>query len=243
MWDDPKAVPAWPQRHKAEDLKDRMIKLGLKGTLREYFHEHTEEGLVFKADCIRFDKCPKTFDSIVVYCDPSFKNTAKSDYKALVAVGKVKTQFYVIKAWIRQDTVKAMVTAFYDFYDLFGANALYYIEANMLQDLLLSEFDTEAEIRGYHLPLRQDKTKKENKDMRVENISPLFERGFVTLNEAERASSDMQTLKLQLLGFGNSSVKDDGPDALEGAISKLNKRTTKGKGKVLRSGNYSNTKR
>ena len=245
LWDDPKAVPAWPERHKAQDLKDRMLKLGLKGTLREYFHEHTEEGLVFKSDWIKFDKCPKVKDleAIVVYCDPSFKNTATADYKAVIAVGKHKGIFYILKVWLRQDSVKSMVQAFYDMFELYGAKAAYYMEANMLQDLLLTEFDTAALEKGYHVPLRPDKAKKENKAMRIEGISPLFERGFVVLNEAERSGSDMQNLKIQLLGFGNSAVKDDGPDALEGAISKLNKRTTKGKGRVLRSGNYNHSNR
>lgn len=239
LWSDKGALPAWPERHKAADLIDRMQKQGMKAALREYFHEHTEEGLVFKADWIRFDECPglKDLDGIVLYCDPSFKDTAKSDYKAIIAVGRKREKYYVLKAWVRQDSVGAMVRAFYDLYGQFGNNAYYYMEANMLQDLLLKEFDKAAEERGFHVPIRADKSKKENKEMRIENLSPLFERGHIIFNHKERSSSDMQNLKLQLLGFGNSAVKDDGPDALEGAISKLNKKTGYGS-KTIRTGQY-----
>jgi predicted phage terminase large subunit-like protein len=239
LWHESEAVPAWPERHKAKDLIDRMEKQGTKAALREYFHEHTEEGLVFKSEWIRFEECPKAseMEAIVVYCDPSFKNTKSADYKAICAVGKIKAKYYVLKTWVRQDTVASMVQAFYDMYQEFGNKAAYYMEANMLQDLLLKEFDAAAEERGFHVPLRPDKGKKEDKEMRIENLSPLFQRNHVVFNKAERGTSDMQNLKLQLLGFGNSAVKDDGPDALEGAISKLNKLNRHGQ-RVFRAGNY-----
>ena len=238
LWQEGGAVPAWPQRHKAEDLIDRMEKQGAKAALKEYFHEHTEEGMIFKADWFRFEDClAQDMDAIVVYCDPSFKNTKSADYKAICAVGKKKGKFYLLKAWIRQETVASMVRAFYDLYEEFGNKAHYYMEANMLQDLLLREFDEAAEERGFHVPIRPDKAKKENKEMRIENISPLFERGHIVFSNAERGSHDVQTLKLQLLGFGNSSIKDDGPDALEGAIAKLSKIHNNGP-RLLRAGQY-----
>ncbi|MFA7033810.1 MAG: hypothetical protein WC166_04060, partial [Bacteroidales bacterium] len=67
-----------------------------------------------------------------------------------------------------------------------------------------------------------DKRKKPNKFLRIENISPLWERGFVTYNTAMQEDRDMLTGIEQTLAFEKgSSVHDDAPDADEGAISIL----------------------
>lgn len=219
------AAPAWKENHKTEDLKDKFQKMGFRSAMREFFHEHHEEGLIFKDEWIEWvtPLAYKDYDGIVVYCDPSFKHSKTSDHKAIVAVGRKGNKYHILKAWVRVASIKSMVVAFYDFFAEFGKKAKYYMEANMLQDLLLSDFDTEAEHRDQPLPLRPDKQHKENKEMRIENMSPLFERGNVLFNEQERKNPDMQKLKDQLLGFGSGEA-DDGPDALEGAISKLHKK-------------------
>lgn len=237
------ARPAWKENHKMEDLIDRMHKMGHRAAMREYFHEHIEEGLIFKNEWIQWVEPLdlSEYDAIVSYCDPSFKDNKKADYKAVVVVGRKGKYYDILKCWLRQESVKKMVMAHYDFYELFGNKARYYMEANFIQDLLLRDFDQEAEIRGFHVPLRKDKSKKDKKEMRVENMSPLFERGFVRFNKEEKSSNDMQNLVLQLLGFG-SGMKDDGPDALEGAISKLPKKIKNG-GSNYRTGKYNSSSR
>jgi hypothetical protein len=93
------------------------------------------------------------------------------------------------------------------------------MEANFMQDIILDEFATEGEIRGYQLPLMPDKRKKPDKLQRIEAVSPLWERGHVFYNEAERDSPDMQTGIEQTLALERGSrVHDDAPDADEGAI-------------------------
>ena len=78
---------------------------------------------------------------------------------------------------------------------------------------------------------------------RVENLSAYAERGYIRFNKALRHSPDMQELRQQFLGFPDAP-HDDGPDAVEGAIYKLNKPTT-GKPGELRTIKYkrSNTRR
>ena len=77
----------------------------------------------------------------------------------------------------------------------------------------------EGEARGYQLPLSADKRKKPDKFQRIEAVSPLWERGFVYYNEAEKNDPDMlagidQTLDFQKGMRGH----DDAPDADESAI-------------------------
>jgi len=216
--------PAWKERYTLQQLLDKMEVMGWRSSRREYFHEHIEEGLVFKNDWIVWRKTLpwSQYDDIVVYCDPSWKDTKDSDYKAILAIGKKGLQIDVKRAWVRQGSASAMVNVFYDLYTELESRAQYYIEANMLQDLLLDEFTRTGEERGFALPIRPDKRSKPDKYTRIENLSPLFERGLIGFDEKMRTDGDFQTLKDQLLAFPFGH--DDAPDALEGGIFYLQKR-------------------
>ena len=102
----------------------------------------------------------------------------------------------------------------------------YFMEASFMQYLILDEFTKEGKLRGYQLPISGDKSPKENKYLRIEAISPLWERGFIFYNEALKDDPDTKTANEQLLAFskGTSSAVD-APDADEGAISLLQKRS------------------
>jgi predicted phage terminase large subunit-like protein len=238
--DPPHGVPAWKERYSLKELTDKMEKMGYRASRREYFHEHHEEGHVFKNEWIKWDKVlnSKNYDSLIVYCDPSFKSGKDNDFKAIITIGKRGKYIDILDAWVRQTTTKAMVTKFYDLYDWLENSSRYYIEANMLQELLLDEFDNEADIRGYYMPIRGDKRNKPDKYVRIENLTPLFERGLVILNEAKRKDSDMQTFVQQLLGF--PFAHDDAPDALEGGIFLIQKTSGRSSFERVRTGKYNN---
>lgn len=222
--------PAWPERYILEQLIAKMSKMGYRSAQREFFHRHIAEGFIFRPEWIEWIDCPDydKYENLVAYLDPSWKATTKNDFKALVLCGKRGAKVDVLHAWVRQASVASMVNACYDLYDLVGDHARYYIEANMLQELLMDDFDDEGERRGYYLPIRADRTKKDNKEIRIENLSPLFERGHIRFNAAHRKQPDMQTLVQQFLGFG-SEAHDDGPDATEGCVYHLQRggRTSK----------------
>ena len=95
-----------------------------------------------------------------------------------------------------------------------------------MQDIILDEFTTEGELRGYQLPIMPDTRKKPEKIQRIEAVSPLWERGFVFYNEALKDSPDMQVGIEQTLALERGShVHDDAPDADEGAIWFLQRNT------------------
>lgn len=87
-------------------------------------------------------------------------------------------------------------------------------------------FTREGKVRGYQLPIRGDKRGKPDKFQRIEGISPLWERGFVYYNARKQKDPDMLTGIEQTLVFEKGmSGHDDAPDADEGAIYILQKRT------------------
>lgn len=221
--------PAWKERYQLAHLEDRIKMMGSRSALREYFHEHVEDGKHFKHEWIQWGPCPpvRDLDAMEIYTDPSLKDNKDNDHKAIVAVGKKGSTYYIYRSFNRVASVSAMVKVKYDFFRQFGDFARYRMEANFIQDILLKDFDLEAEATGITLPLRPDKRAKPNKEMRIENLTALFERGFVVFNEDERTSPDMQTLKDQFLAFPTGH--DDGPDAVEGAVHYLNKGERSGK--------------
>lgn len=223
--------PVWKGRWTKEELDKAAEFMGYRAFQKEFMNNPITEGAIFKNDWIQWKKMLplKKYDSLVAYCDPSFKSSVKNDYKAIKVWGKTGTELHNLFAFVRQTTVGEMVRWFYDLHEKVndaGAICDYYIEANFLQDILLDEFETEGNIRGYQLPISADKRGKKNKHQRIESISPLWERGFVFYNEELKEDKDMQTGLDQLLAFEQGSrAHNDGPDADEGAIWILQRRT------------------
>lgn len=223
--------PVWADKWTKEELQAAADFMGYRAFQKEFMNNPITEGAVFKNDWIRWKPALplKKYDSIVAYCDPSFKASTKNDYKAIKVWGKAGTELHHLFAFVRQTSVSEMVRWFYDLHERMNKAEVvcdYYIEANFLQDILLDEFEVEGNLRGYQLPIRADKRAKPNKFQRVEAISPLWERGFTWYNEKMKDDADMLAGLEQTLAFEKgTSAHDDGPDADEGAIYELQKRS------------------
>ncbi|GAB3734960.1 hypothetical protein [Spirosoma lituiforme] len=221
-------VPAWKERFTRAMLEKAWAKIGYISSQREYFHKHIMLGRIFNNDMILFApmKNLSAYSHIVTYNDPSFKDTKKNDFKAIIAVGRLGKYYDVLAMWVRQATTGAMVKAHYDMHEWLesqGANLVsHYMESNFIQDLILEDYVTESVTRGYMLGIRGDDRKKDNKFGRIEAMAPLYERAVIRYNEALKSSVDFRNFKDQLIGF--PAAHDDGPDAQEGAIWQINKR-------------------
>lgn len=227
---DRKGNVAWPAKWTREEIRAQEMFMGYRSFQKEMMNNPITEGAVFRNDWIQWQKILplRDYDHLVAYCDPSFKGTTASDYKAIKLWGKIGTELHHLDAFVRQCSVAEMVRWFYDLHERIpeGVVCDYYIEANFLQDILLDEFTCEGNLRGYQLPIRADYRKKPDKFQRIEAVSPLWERGFVFYNAAKMNDKDMLTGLDQLLAFEKGSrAHDDAPDADEGAIYILQKRT------------------
>ena len=230
IWDKNGNV-SWAAKWTPDEVKAIERFQGYRSFQKEYMNNPITEGAVFRQDWIKWGKLPdiKKFEELILYIDPSFKGTTKNDYKAAKLWGKVGSQLWHIKAFVRQCSVAEMVRWLYDLYEWSlekGIAIKWYMEANFMQDTILDEFRREGDLRGYQLPISGDKRKKPDKFQRVEAISPLWERGFVTYNEDERNDPDMLAGIDQTLAFEKGMRgHDDAPDADEGAIWYLQKHT------------------
>ena len=222
--------PVWVEKWTKEEAQGYKDFVGYRAWEKEMMHNPITDGTIFRHEWIRFKRLPKLekYDMLVCYTDPSFKSTTANDYKACRLWGKIGTELHLIDCYVRQDTVSGMVRWLYNLYESLPDNVVvnFYIEANMLQDIILDEFATEGNIRGYQLPIMPDKRTKPDKVQRIEAVSPLWERGFVFYNEALKDSPDMQVGIEQTLALERGSrVHDDAPDADEGAIWFLQRST------------------
>lgn len=193
-------------------------------------HNPIIAGSIFRHEWIRFKKVLplEKYDALVCYTDPSFKSTTANDYKASRLWGKVGNELHLIDCYVRQDTVSGMVRWLYNLYEATRDKVAirFFMESNFMQDIILDEFTTEGNARGYQLPISADKRKKPDKLQRIEAVSPLWERGFVYYNEALRDTPDMQVGIDQTLSLERGSrAHDDAPDADEGAIYLLQRST------------------
>lgn len=220
--------PVWKEKWTKEEAQAYADFVGYRAWNKEMMHNPITEGTIFKNEWIQYKKTLPLhkYDELVCYTDPSFKSTKSNDYKASRLWGKIGKELHLIDCYVRQDTVGGMVRWLYNLYERLPENVAvrFFMEANFMQDLILDEFASEGDIRGYQLPLTADKRKKPDKLQRIEAISPLWERGVVFYNEDLKDNPDMQTGIAQTLALERgSNVHDDAPDADEGAIYILQK--------------------
>jgi predicted phage terminase large subunit-like protein len=227
---DKKGNVTWKEKWTPEEVRGLERFMGYRSFQKEYMNNPITEGAVFKSDWIRWKRMPHPgkYEQLIAYCDPSFRGSTRNDYKAIKVWGKTGSELHNIRNFVRQCSTAEMVRWFYDLHESLpeGVACSYYIEANFLQDIILDEFTVEGNIRGYQLPVSGDHRKKPDKCQRIESISPLWERGFVWYNEDLKKDRDTLVGLEQLLAFEKGSrTHDDAPDADEGAIYLLQKRT------------------
>ena len=217
-------------------IEEKKARIGYRAFMREYMNTPIEEGSIFKADWIRWKEMKdlKKYDYLIVYCDPSFKAHTGADYKALALVGKIGREYHILKAFCRQCTVTTMVKWHYDLGLLLenkGLICYHVIEGNFNQDSLINDYNAEGETRGRYLDVLPDKHRKGDKAARIEAIAVKWERGEVFYNALEKDSSDLQAGIAQTLDFERGKrTHDDFPDACEGAISWIDRRSRPYKG-------------
>jgi predicted phage terminase large subunit-like protein len=155
---------------------------------------------------------------VVTATDPSAKSGEANDYKAIVTVGlDRKTMiFYCLHAWIRHASVGSMFDAAYRQHDAYPGTMA--IEDNMLEDFLHEAIFNYAKERGRYLPWMPVHHSTNKEQRIISTLSYLVEYKKLLF---EKGQSDQDLLVEQLIYILNKNVNDDGPDALETAVSAL----------------------
>ncbi len=221
---DAEGNPVWKEKWTKDEAREYAEFVGYRAWNKEMMHNPIVEGTVFRQDWIRWAKRPawREFSEFILYIDPSWKSKRSNDTKAAKLWAKCGTRLWHLRAFVRKASVAELVRWCYDLYEWSrqqGIAVRFAMEASFMQDIILDDFTTEGNIRGYQLPITGDTRRKPDKFQRIEAISPLWERGFVFYDQSQQNDPDMLAGLDQLLAFERGmSGNDDAPDADEGAI-------------------------
>jgi predicted phage terminase large subunit-like protein len=215
---------AWPERFTKDWLLKEKEIIGNIEFQREYMNNPVKEGLLFKYENIHLkDMSIDDFNTVVLYIDPSW--TSNSDYKCVVAIGKKDGIFSILDVFLKKCTMRTMIKWIFDYYLLNYDKTSFriYQEGNAGQSYLKKEYETMEKEYGVTLNVLMDKKKNTEKYARIEAITPYFERDIVFFNMKLEEEKDFKEALSQLTGFErNGTMNDDFPDALSGAINKIN---------------------
>jgi hypothetical protein len=227
---DKNGKPSWKERYSLEDVNYMLSKISYASGQKEYFNNPIKEGTVFTD--IKWGKVPpySKFRYVVNYCDSSYKDSRKNDFKAVIQIGELNGDYYIIKARLEQTTLNQMLLWFYDLMGFVAERAQVYnfVECNgfqdaWYQDVFMPALRNMEKTRGT-LAISPDDRDKPDKFSRIEgNLEPLNRRGSLIFNEDERNDPHMMRLEEQFKAIEpNLPGHDDGPDATEGGVWIIN---------------------
>jgi len=213
--------PAWGERFTIDDLLRIKEKLGTIRFEREFMNNPIIQGAIFKSEWIQwFTLTSQNFKTVFTYIDPSFKRDG--DFKAAITIGYKDNKYYILDIYESKTNMKNVFNYLYKIHKQWGANHRFYIEANFAQDLHKETFQKVSLEYGYNLPIIWDKSKKENKEARIETMSIYFEQGLIFFNDKLKNSNSFKQFYLEYSTFPTSK-NDDGIDAMESCINVINK--------------------
>lgn len=221
--DDGNFNPSWPEHYTKDDLHAIYQAMGKFGYERHMRMNPVIEGLKFKEEWFRYydDLILQTLNNhpvnIVTYCDPSLGEKKTSDYKSIITLAYCNKRYYLLDIFLRKASIVDMLRYLYAIHERYDSKL--YMESNFWQKVLWEFIPPLAEEYRYLLPVN-GVDNKQQKNMRIEAIQPLFEWGWILF--PQKGYDDLRILTDQLLGFPDYP-NDDGPDALAGAIACLKK--------------------
>lgn len=217
----PTQRPLWPALWPAERLEKKHRQMGTVDFNAEMMNLTGAENSPFPEKWFVYYE-PNEIEglqlSVASAVDPSAKSGENNDFKAIPTVGLHRPTmiFYVLHAWIRHASPGEMFAAAYRQHDEYGGPAG--IEDNMLEDFLHEAIANYAKEAGRYIPW-VPVHHSTNKEARIiGTLSYLVEYGKLRFRKGH---SDQDRLVEQLVYLLNKNVNDDGPDALETAVSML----------------------
>lgn len=219
----------WPQLESYESLMRTRAVEGRGSFQSEKQNEPLDpEQCLFKESSFRFwddVKDPK-FEDVVdllyrlgsnvrIYgaCDPSLgKRHGRGDYSGIITIAKdTKTnRLYVIDADIARRTPDATINRIVQLSRIYDYEGLA-VETNQFQDLLADRLEERLRESGRHIRIERVEHTS-HKQSRIESLQPLIAQGVLWFSR--RHNTLLEQLRQYPLG-----AHDDGPDALEMAVS------------------------
>ncbi|MCT3673581.1 hypothetical protein CMT44_04160 [Elizabethkingia anophelis] len=231
---DKKGKSTWPDKN-TEEMIDRILsKISQASAQKEYFNNPIVLGKVFEK--LNYGKIQPLhkYKFLIAYTDPSYKKNA--DYKATALIGKWKDEYHVIWVGCDQTSTAKMLDWQFEILDLVAdRTAVYFwIEWPWIDDMLKQEIKAANKRHNRTLSLKPDDRKKPDKFYRIEsNLEPLNRSGKLVFNEELKGKPYMKNMEFQFLALSpKSRANDDGPDAVEGGVWRVNHKSKESSGSI-----------
>jgi len=219
----------WPTKNTEEYIDTALRMLSYKAIQGEYYNNPITEGKVFSKLNYKKIQPIKDYQFLVSYCDPSYKKSKKSDYKAVALIGKYKDEYHVLKCYCAQATTADMIDWHYEIVEMVRDRVpvYYLIEWPSIDESLILELQLANQRHGAVLPLKADERDKPDKYHRIESLlEPLNRREKLWFNVDLKDSEHMKSMEAQFKALSPTSrAHDDGPDAVEGGVWIINNKT------------------
>jgi len=219
-------TPAWPEMWPVARIEHWRRIMGSTAFQAEMMQDPREEEGPFQVIYYyTVEELAGRNLEVVGFIDGSVGSGESNDFKAIVIVARDRAtgDMFCLYAFIKRCSISRMVTGAYGAEEDYKPRIIG-LETNSFQKLLLNDFDRGAEERGYHLPLKEV-VHTTNKESRIiSGCESVVERGKLKFRKGH---SDQDLLVDQLQSLLSPTVEDDGPDALEGAVSLLNRSARK----------------
>ncbi|MBL0144921.1 MAG: hypothetical protein IPP48_03340 [Chitinophagaceae bacterium] len=221
----------WPQKNTEVHIDRVLSKVSYKNQQGEYFNNPLIEGEIFEA--MRWKPCrPLTdYKFLVNYNDLSYKAGAKNDFKASVLLGKYKDEYHILNAYLIQGTTSKFAEGLVEIekYVNYKVPVFWIAEEVFLLDIIRKELQEGLKRLGSKIVITPDTRDKGDKLTRIEaSLEPLNRNGKLWFDERQKDNPFMKILEGQFLtlSYKNNKVKDDGPDAVEGAKYIIDNKTS-----------------
>lgn len=219
--EDEKGNPLWLAAWPKERLAKRRRQMGSVRYNREMMNRCLDERNPIQEAWFQYCHRSDIEDHellVATFVDPSAKSGMSNDYKAIITVGadRAAMDFFTLHAWIRHATINEMWEALWRIHAEHRGSIG--IEENMFGEFLTESYQHFARNKGKFLPLLLVHHASDKEARMIDTLQPILEFGHLFF---EKGHSDQDLLVEQTLYITNSTVNDDGPDALEGAVSML----------------------
>lgn len=223
-----KGVPNWSAKYDIAFYKMQIGIIGLPAFNTEYMNKPEMEGKIFADEYIQYRPRLKyrEYQRIVAYWDVAYSERKTADCNAVVIVGLKGVEKHILKTFCRQSNMENVLRWMYAYQasvpnditvEWYGESQFWNTTVELAIQTVSKEFKFKLPIMFLDRPGRGS-----NKYSRIIQMVPTFQRREVYFAEEEKFNLDLQEGIDQLKGIEPGyNGHDDFPDALEGAIDKL----------------------
>lgn len=233
--------PLWPALWTLEALEKKKAEIGTRAFSSEFMDSPVnEEDQIFLAEQFpRFtdDDLAGVRLDVVAAIDPAIGLKAKNDDTAVVVMGWANGRYYLLRARLKKLKLSQQIELVTATYREFPRIQKFGFETIAYQAGLKQLVDEESVRCGLQVPAVAVDDISSDKVKRISRLQPLAQQRLILVPHVSSAywSPDVERVLEQFADLGvSTNAHDDGPDAVERAMSLLRGRTGGGRRRMAR---------